>query len=69
MEKIFELWLDGVMIILPFLGLGIAMVIVTYMCILMVDLMGCVMGISKDLEIIRFFLPLKVYNVLNKLVK
>lgn len=69
MEMIFELWLLGVKIIIPFIGLGIAMIVVTFMLILMVDLMACVIGISKDLEIIRFFLPSKVYNVLNKLVK
>lgn len=69
MKNIFILWLEGVKILLPFLGLGIAMVLATYLMIFLADLLAIITGCSKNLEIIQFFLPKKVYNKLNSWFK
>lgn len=61
MKMIFNLWLTGA----SFIAIGI---LITFMAILLVDLMGAVILQTKELVILKSVLPAKPYKFLEKLI-
>ena len=69
MKEIFDLWLEGIKIILSYLPIGIMLIVVTYMLFFMMDLGACIIGLAEgELIICKHFLPKKIYNILNKFI-
>ena len=61
MKMIFEFWLAGA----SFIAIGI---LITFMAILLVDLMGAVILQTKERVILKTVLPAKPYKFLEKLI-
>ena len=73
-EVLFNMWLEGVQIIISFIPLGIALFVVTALLIVTLDLFACALFSDiyeeYDLLITKCFLPegiyKKIYNLLNR---
>ena len=61
MKMIFEFWLTGT----SFIAIGI---LITFMAILLVDLMGAAILQAKELLILKSVLPARPYKFLEKLI-